>query len=1290
MPNLSTLLPSMRFQDSNNVSITGGSAVNLTNLSAANITATTSLKASNIYPNSGTANTGTLLMAGGDTASFGSGGYIAVVGNSAGTDPGSIKMLVGSATGAFYNISIAGTNRFRLFDSGNVVIGNTMTDNGNRLQVQGATSLDGNLTLLGTSRRILADFSNASGALRTYFQSYTADSNTVVGVIPSGTANSAYTSYHGSSDLSNYSRMFIGMNSALARINCDSLGTGITPDLEIQMVGVTTARVYSSGRWYFGSSAVDDGVSIVRVGGNLTTVGDISLSGSARRITGDFTNATHANRVLVQSSTTNGATSLGLAPNGTASQSATVYYNSSDVANSSILSIGANASTHTINSTIAGTGSYNPMYLQMGGATRIAIFTTGRVGINTTTDDGVNTFQVAGSTSIAGNLDFSGSARRITGDMSGSTIQNRVAFQTSIGNSATYVGALPSGTATDSAFQAFGNSNPTNTTWVGMGLTASAAYLRVGISGTGSTLPLNFMMGVNTYATLFTSGNWGFGATSEQTTGFSATNPNIDISKLAGNSTIAMRSYNAGSPAVPVLNMGKSRGAVIGTLAVTSANDVLGVIAADGVSTSNAWAHAARIVFSQNGAAAASQVGGDIGMFVSDGTNAPVERFRLFGSGRVYIGSTPTDDGVNLLRVNGAANFNGDVSISGSARRIQADFSSAVSTRTFFQTSTTNSGTFIGTIPNGTSTGGGVLVFDNSNPDNSGYIGIGVNPSGQYLRSAVTGTGTLLPLDFQINTTTYARMFTSGNWGFGTLTEQATAFSGGLPIIDLAKASGNAYMSLRTYANNAVNNSAVVLSKSRGVTEGSLVTTLDNDALGTLSCEGVNTSNGWARPASIIFRQDGAAGASFVGGEIEFHTATNAAIAAVRATINSAGNFLVGTQTDLGTGYKIQASHTGTCIVSANNSVAGTQTWLAADATGSGITAVGAFPLRFVINGSEAARFFSTGNLGLGVTTEQTVGVTTQNPAIDVARLATDNAVISARVYGNNASGSPFLNLGKSRGATIGALAATQNGDNLGYLSFDGVTSSNSWASAGRIIFTQIGASGATNVRSDMRVWLSDGTNTASEVFRIFGTGRTFVGASATDDGVSTLYVNGITSVAGNINLPGSGRRFLANMSDATPANRFAFQTFTTDSATTVSIIPNGTSQISQLRVVNTSGYTNGAVASFGITSASAYLDMGFVGSGSALPFDLAFNGTARMRAFTSGRFFFGTSAVDDGVNMVQISGTASATSPAATANNTQLPTTAWVRSNIFSGKITVSTTAPSSPAEGDIWVDIN
>jgi hypothetical protein len=113
----------------------------------------------------------------------------------------------------------------------------------------------------------------------------------------------------------------------------------------------------------------------------LTTSGNLTFSGANNRITGDFSNATLANRVMFQTSTVNGSTSIYAIPNGTATVSGYAAFNSQDVNNASYLNVTANATTTSLDAGKFGTGTYLPMTFLTGGSERVRIDTSGNVGI---------------------------------------------------------------------------------------------------------------------------------------------------------------------------------------------------------------------------------------------------------------------------------------------------------------------------------------------------------------------------------------------------------------------------------------------------------------------------------------------------------------------------------------------------------------------------------------------------------------------------------------------------------------------------------------------------------------------------------------------------------------------------------------------------------------------------------------------------------------------------------------------------------------------------------------------
>ena len=279
-----------------------------------------------------------------------------------------------------------------------------------------------------------------------------------------------------------------------------------------------------------------------------------------------------------------------------------------------------------------------------------------------------------------GNLTFTGTGNRITGDFSNATLASRVAFQTSTANSNTIVAAIPSGTASIAQWQAFNNSDPTN---AGLGQFAALSTeitIRSGASGTGTNLPMTFYTGGSERMRLDTSGNLGVGvstiatnfrtqflgttgsntsAASSGTTqaasailrlqaggGFTAT---LDIGQGGGTGSW-LQSTDTGNLATtyPLLLNPVGGNVGIGTSSPSYKLDVSGVIKG----TANVIAgDGSAFVF---GTGTTSYLGGSSTSNVLTFTTTSTERMRIDSSGNVGIGTSSPS--YNLHVRNGGGN----------------------------------------------------------------------------------------------------------------------------------------------------------------------------------------------------------------------------------------------------------------------------------------------------------------------------------------------------------------------------------------------------------------------------------------------------------------------------------------------------------------------------------------------------------------------------------------------------------------------------------------------------------
>jgi hypothetical protein len=103
--------------------------------------------------------------------------------------------------------------------------------------------------------------------------------------------------------------------------------------------------------------------------------------------------------------------------------------------------------------------------------------------------------------------------------------------------------------------------------------------------------------------------------------------------------------------------------------------------------------------------------------------------------------------------------------------RIRGDFSNATqSSRTALQSSTANGVTSISALPNGTATAAGYNAYNAADPTNSSYVGFDISSTLAKITSSAIGSGTALPLTFNVGNggAEAARLATTGQFLVGT------------------------------------------------------------------------------------------------------------------------------------------------------------------------------------------------------------------------------------------------------------------------------------------------------------------------------------------------------------------------------------------------------------------------------------------------------------------------------------------------------------------------------------------
>lgn len=112
---------------------------------------------------------------------------------------------------------------------------------------------------------------------------------------------------------------------------------------------------------------------------------NLEFSGTTLRITGDFSNATVANRLLFQSSSPNSATNVGALPNGTSPQAGFFSFGDPDPDNTSWFGVYiVDGTAARLNSSKLGTGSYLPIQFLTSDSSRMTLDTAGNLGIGVT------------------------------------------------------------------------------------------------------------------------------------------------------------------------------------------------------------------------------------------------------------------------------------------------------------------------------------------------------------------------------------------------------------------------------------------------------------------------------------------------------------------------------------------------------------------------------------------------------------------------------------------------------------------------------------------------------------------------------------------------------------------------------------------------------------------------------------------------------------------------------------------------------------------------------------------
>lgn len=162
-------------------------------------------------------------------------------------------------------------------------------------------------------------------------------------------------------------------------------------------------------------------------------------------------------------------------------------------------------------------------------------------------------------------------------------------------------------------------------------------------------------------------------------------------------------------------------------------------------------------------------------------SGATITGTRAVGNLTITVTSGNITSALGYTPVNKAGDtMTGSLGFSGASLRLSGDFSNAtVASRVLLQTSTANSTTDVGAIPSGTGTIAQHSVYNSSDPDNSSGFLFRIEGAKAVLRTLGFGTGTALPIEMIIGSTTYMKVETTGATVTGALTVSGAATIGG-------------------------------------------------------------------------------------------------------------------------------------------------------------------------------------------------------------------------------------------------------------------------------------------------------------------------------------------------------------------------------------------------------------------------------------------------------------------------------------------------------------------------------
>ncbi|CAB4140734.1 C1q domain containing protein [uncultured Caudovirales phage] len=332
--------------------------------------------------------------------------------------------------------------------------------------------------------------------------------------------------------------------------------------------------------------------------------------------------------------------------------------------------------------------------------------------------------------------------------------------------------------------------------------------------------------------------------------------------------------------------------------------------------------------------------------------------------------------GIGTTSPGSALDVNGNIAVTGAARRITSDMSSANTLVRFaLQTSTTNGDTGVYVLPNGTATTSGFLLFANSNPSNTSAAIVATTSTEFLISSSRSGTGTFLPMTFSAGGSERMRLDTSGRLLVGSTSARASLFNSTFtaPVQIEGTTSDNSSLLIVRNTDTAAGGSFLILGRARGTAVGSTTAVQASDAIGSLSFQAFDGSE-FVEAARIQVVVDGTPGANDMpGGMVFTTTADGAAAATERMRITATGNVGIGTSSP-DTRLTVFSS-SGVQIAASDGTVSQRVGYCGFGLAFSGTSSNHSYAL--LTNDTERMRITAAGNIGIG-TSSPGLGLTVE------------------------------------------------------------------------------------------------------------------------------------------------------------------------------------------------------------------------------------------------------------------------------------------------------------------------